>query len=65
MDKFASAFSRLGHVTTLLSAIKEVRDCLQQTREVFFHNAVALVPGLRDLAHTEARESETSGQSAK
>ncbi|XP_006462912.1 hypothetical protein AGABI2DRAFT_179494 [Agaricus bisporus var. bisporus H97] len=64
LDKFANGSLRLGHVTGLLSAIKEVREMLQRTREIFFRNATALVPELHELAYRECTP-EARGSSSE
>ncbi|KXN90931.1 hypothetical protein AN958_02998 [Leucoagaricus sp. SymC.cos] len=51
LGKFANDCLKLGRVAGLLLAIKSSRGMLRRTREVFFRNAVELLPELHGLAH--------------
>ncbi|XP_006462915.1 hypothetical protein AGABI2DRAFT_119748 [Agaricus bisporus var. bisporus H97] len=53
LGQLANGCLRLGRVAGLLLAIKSTRERLRRTREVFFHNATALVPELFELARED------------
>jgi hypothetical protein len=62
LGKFANGCLRLGRVAGLLLAIKSTRETLKRTREVFFRNAIALVPGLFEQARRDSERFHIPSQ---
>ncbi|EKM79624.1 hypothetical protein AGABI1DRAFT_107039, partial [Agaricus bisporus var. burnettii JB137-S8] len=65
LGQLANGCLRLGRVAGLLLAIKSTRERLRRTREVFFHNATALVPELFELAREDCNSKSGASNSER
>ncbi|XP_006462911.1 hypothetical protein AGABI2DRAFT_119744 [Agaricus bisporus var. bisporus H97] len=65
LGQLANGCLRLGRVAGLLLAIKRTREMLRRTREVFFHNATALVPELFELAREDCNSKSGASNSER